>query len=192
LAGAVGCGGGERQDANEPSGDFKVDVTKASFPATQKLAKQSDIVIAVKNTGNKTVPDIAVTLHGLDYEVANKSVADPSRPMFVINGVPKSIGSFNESKEAAPQGGQTAYVDTWALGPLAPGKEQTFRWTVTAVHAGPYKLSYAVAGGLNGKAKAVNASGQTPRGLFSGTVSGKPPQTRVADDGKTVIEGQRK
>jgi hypothetical protein len=192
LAGAAGCGGGERQDANEPSGDFKVNVTKAAFPADQKLAKQSDIVIAVKNDGNKTVPNIAVTLHGLDYKVKDPGVADPSRPVFVVNGVPKNIGSFAESKEAAPQGGQTAYVDTWALGPLEPGKAQTFRWTVTAVHAGPFKLSYEVAGGLNGKAKAVNSSRQTPRGLFVGTVSGKPPQTRVADDGTTVIEGARK
>ena len=82
-------------------------------------------------------------------------------------------------------------MNTWALGPLAPGKERTFRWTVTAVKAGPYKLTYEVAAGLNGKAKAVNASGQTPRGLFAGTVSGKPPQTRVSDDGTTVIEGTR-
>jgi hypothetical protein len=184
----VGCGGGDRQDKNEPSGQFNVDVTEASFPPDQKLAKQSDIVIAVKNTGNETVPNITVTLNGLDYRLKDKSVADPARPQFVINGVPKNIGSFAESKDAAPEGGETAYVNTWALGPLAPGKERTFRWTVTAVKGGPYKLTYEVAGGLNGKAKAVNASGQTPRGLFSGTVDDTPPQTKVSDDGVTVIE----
>jgi hypothetical protein len=188
LVALAGCGGGERQDADEPSGEYKVDVTKASFPAEQKLAKQSDIVITVKNTGNETVPNVAVTLRGLDYRTKAPGVADPERPQFVINGVPKNIGSFAESKEASPEGGETAYVDTWALGALPQGQEKTFRWTVTAVHAGPYKLTYEVAGGLNGKAKAVNASGQTPRGLFSGTVSDAAPQTKVADDGVTVIE----
>ena len=34
---AAGCGGGERQDANEPSGTFKVDVVKASFTKKQRL-----------------------------------------------------------------------------------------------------------------------------------------------------------
>jgi hypothetical protein len=191
LIALSGCGGGDRQDKDEPSGKYRVDVTEASFPAEQKLAKQSDIVIAVKNTGNETVPNITVTLNGLDYRLKDPQVADPSRPQFVINGVPKNIGSFAESKEAAPEGGETAYVNTWALGPLSPGKERTFRWTVTAVKAGPYKLTYEVAAGLNGKAKAVNASDQTPRGLFAGTVTEKPPKTRVSDDGKTVIEGTR-
>jgi len=194
IAGVIafaGCGGGERQDADEPSGDYKVAVTKATFPPDQKLAKQSDIVISVKNTGNETVPNIAVTLSGLDYKTTAQGVADPSRPQFVINGVPKNIGSFQESKEAAPEGGETAYVNAWALGPLAAGKETTFRWTVTAVKGGPYKLTYEVAAGLNGKAKAVDSKGQTPRGLFTGTVDSTPPQTRVADDGVTVIEGQR-
>src|SRR3954469_11948782 len=33
--------GAQRQDANEPSGKFKVQVVKASFPDNQKLAKRS-------------------------------------------------------------------------------------------------------------------------------------------------------
>ena len=88
--------------------------------------------------------------------------------MFVINGEPKEIGTFPESKEAAPEGGETAYVDTWALGPLKPGEEKTFKWNVTAVQAGPYQLNYAVAAGLDGKAKAVGAGGDAPAGLFIG------------------------
>jgi hypothetical protein len=49
-----------------------------------------------------------------------------------------------------------------------------------------------VAAGLDGKAKAVAAGGgKAPRGSFSGNVSDKPPQVRVADDGKTVVEGTR-
>ena len=186
------CGGGERQDENEPEGRFKVDVVKATFPSKQKLAKRSDLVITVKNAeSTKAIPNIAVTVRGFDVKLDNTELADPKRPVFVINGRPKEIGTFPESKEAAPEGGETAYVDTWALGSLKAGQEKTFRWSVTAVRPGPYRLRYRVAAGLDGKAKAVGVAGAPPAGLFTGTVDDKAPDTRIANDGKTVIEGLR-
>ena len=186
------CGGGERQDENEPEGDFKVEVVKAEFPSKQKLAKRSDLVITVKNAeSSKSIPNIAVTVRGFDVKLDNDQLADPKRPVFVINGVPKEIGTFPESKEAGPEGGETAYVDTWALGPLKAGEEKTFKWSVTAVRPGPYRLRYRVSAGLDGKAKAVGTGGQAPAGLFLGTVKDEAPDTRIADDGKTVIEGLR-
>ncbi len=190
--GLVACGGGERQDENEPEGDYSVRVVNARFPADQKLAKRSNLVIRVRNAEtDKTIPNIAVTLKGLDVKLDNPALADPKRPVFVINGVPKDIGTFPESKEAAPKGGETAYVDTWALGPLKPGRQKVFRWNVTAVRPGPYRITYRVAAGLDGKAKAVSGGGRAPAGLFIGTVEDKAPDTRVADDGKTVVEGTR-
>jgi len=188
---AVGaCGGGERQDENEPEGNFKVEIVKAEFPSKQKLAKRSNLVISVKNAeANRSIPNIAVTVRGFDVQLDNKDLADPKRPVFVINGVPKDIGTFPESKDAAPEGGETAYVDTWALGPLKAGEEKSFRWNVTAVRPGPYRLRYRVAAGLDGKAKAVGVDGRAPAGLFLGTVDDKAPDTRIADDGVTVIEG---
>ena len=60
----AGCGGGKRQDADEPSGTFQVDVVNASFPAKQHLAKSERFVIAVRNTGSRAVPDLAVTVFG--------------------------------------------------------------------------------------------------------------------------------
>ena len=109
--------------------------------------------------------------------------------MFVINGQPKDIGGFPESKDAAPEGGETAYVDTWALGKLPAGEERTFKWSVTAVRGGDYKLDYEVAAGLDGKAKAVGVGGSVPRGQFAGTISDAAPNTRVADDGRTILRG---
>jgi hypothetical protein len=197
LAGACAlslgaCGGGERQDENEPEGNFKVEVVKAEFPSKQKLAKRSDLVITVRNAeSSKSIPNIVLTVRGFDVKLDNDKLADPKRPVFVINGEPKDIGTFPESKEAGPEGGETAYVDTWALGPLKAGKEKTFRWSVTAVRPGPYRLRYRVAAGLDGKAKAVAAGGGVPAGLFTGTVDDKAPDTRIADDGKTVVEGLR-
>ena len=186
------CGGGERQDENEPEGNFKVEVVKASFPSKQKLAKRSNLVITVRNAeSSKAIPNIALTVRGFSTQLDNDDLADPGRPQFVINGVPKDIGTFPESKEAAPKGGETAYVDTWALGPLKAGEQKSFRWNVTAVRPGPYRLRYRVAAGLDGKAKAVGLDGRAPAGLFLGTVVDKAPDTRIADDGKTVVEGLR-
>jgi hypothetical protein len=185
------CGQQPRQDENEPKGNFKVEVTRASFPSQQKLAKRSNLVIVVRNNGDKTVPNLAVTLNGFDRRVNDPDLADPNRPIFAVNGRPQSIGGFPEAKEAAPAGAETALVNTWALGKVRPGKEKKFKWTVTAVKAGPFHISYKVAAGLNGKARAVGPDGTAPRGRFDGTVSDTPPQSRVADDGHTVINGTR-
>jgi hypothetical protein len=185
------CGSQARQDENEPKGDFKVEVTRATFPEQQKLAKKSNLEITVRNAGDKTIPDLAVTVSGFDTRVDNPDLADPNRPIFVVNGKPATIGGFPEAKEAAPGGGQTAFVNTWALGKVKAGDEKTFKWTVTAVKAGPFRIKYVVAAGLQGKAKAVAPGGGRPVGSFSGTVSNTPPQSRVAEDGHTVISGTR-
>lgn len=192
VVGLAACGGGERQDANEPSGKFKVDVIRSTFPPKQGLAKQSRLILTIKNADTKVIPNVAVTLNGLNYRTTQAGVADPERPRFVINGKPRKIGGFAESQDDSPGGGKTAYVDTWALGKLRPGEQRTFEWGVTAVKAGPYRLRYVVAAGLAGKAKAVDAdTGRAPTGVFAGTVSQKAPQTRVADDGHTIIDGTR-
>jgi hypothetical protein len=191
LALGLAACGDERQDENEPEGRFRVDIVDAEFPIAQKLAKRSELSITVRNAGEETVPNIAVTVDGFDVKLQNENLADPSRPIFVINGKPREIGDFAESKDLAPEGGDTAYVNTWALGPLRSGQEKTFTWNVTAVRAGSYKIEYEVAAGLDGKAKAIDAEGVTPRGTFIGTVDDTPPDTRVAEDGVTVIRGTR-
>jgi hypothetical protein len=103
------------------------------------------------------------------------------------------VGGFSEARDATPRGCETAYVNTWACGPLRPGREKTFKWSVTAVRAGPYKVAWEVAAGLDGNARAVSAGGgdRAPRGSFSGTVSDEAPDVRVAEDGKTVVSGER-
>ena len=170
----AGCGGGgPRQDANEPSVKYKIQVVAAKFPDHQALAKRSVMTITVKNVDSKTIPNIAVTVNSFDQLKDDPTLADPRRPQFVVN--------------TGPHGGDTAYVGTSALGPLKPGETKTFQWDVTAVVAGKYSVKYLVAAGLSGKAKAVLASGGAPRGEFTGTVSNKAPNAKVADDGKTVV-----
>ena len=183
----AGCGGGERQDANEAEGNFPVEVVSATFPQKQKLAQTSELVITVRNTGKKDVPNIAVTVKGLGFRSTQPDLADPDRPRFALEGDPRQIGGFPEAKDASPAGCDTAYVNTWACGTLAPGKETTLVWRVTAVKAGPYDVSWQVAAGLNGKAKAVATGGGSPSGSFSGSVSRTAPKVRIANDGKTVV-----
>ena len=63
---------------------------------------------------------------------------------------------------------------------------------MTAVRPGPYKITYRVAAGLNGKAKAVRWSATIPsRGCSRARSPTRRPKTRIADDGKTVVEGTR-
>jgi hypothetical protein len=192
LIAATGCGGGERQDADEPEGEFPVRVLNARFPERQKLAQSSDLVITVRNAGTETIPNIALTVDGFDYRKDDPDLADRVRPRFAINGVPVEIAGFPEAKDATPRGCDTAYVNTWACGSLRPDAQTTFRWSVTAVRAGPFKIDWEVAAGLDGKAKAVSAGGgAAPRGSFAGSVSSKAPQTRIGEDGRTIVSGSR-
>jgi hypothetical protein len=187
----VGCGGGERQDENEPEGNFPVEVVSATFPEKQKLAQTSELVITVRNSGKKDIPNVAVTVKGLSLRATQPDLSDPERPRFALNGIQREIGGFPEAKDASPAGCDTAYVNTWACGPLKPGAETTLVWKVTAVKAGPYEVSWRVAGGLNGNAKAVATGGGAPTGSFSGNVSRAAPKVRIAADGKTVIDETR-
>ena len=192
LIAAVGCGGGERQDEDEPEGNFAVDVVASEFPKQKKLAQSSDLMITVRNSADDSVPNVAITLKGLDYRATQPDVANADRPQFAINGVPREIGGFPEAKDASPRGCDTAYVNTWACGPLKPKEQRTFRWSVTAVQAGDFKINWRVAAGLDGRAKAVAAGGgPPPRGQFSGTISDAAPDVRVADDGHTIVNGTR-
>ncbi|MBA3264528.1 MAG: hypothetical protein H0T69_19090 [Thermoleophilaceae bacterium] len=192
LIAVAGCGGGERQDEDEPEGDFAVDVVAAMFPKQQKLAQSSNLVITVRNAGDEAVPNVAVTVRGLSYRATAQGLANSERPQFVVNGVVREIGGLPEAKDATPLGCDTAYVNTWACGRLKPGAEKTFLWKVTAVKAGPYEIAWRIAAGLDGRAKAVSeGDGQAPSGSFTGTVSDKAPDVRIADDGKTVVSGTR-
>jgi hypothetical protein len=173
---AAGCGGGEAQDVAEPSGTFQVAVVRASFPAKQHLAKSERFVIAVRNTGRRAVPDLAVTVDSFASRSQEPGMADPSRAVWIIDD--------------GPRGGDTAYTNTWALGRLARGQTRRFVWRVTAVQAGTHTVKWQVAAGLNGKAKAVLAGNRAPSGSMTVDVSERPAQSRVdPETGRVIREG---
>lgn len=165
LAGGVialgACGGGEKQDEDDPTGTFKVDVPRASFPGKQHLAQESTLEITVVNRDSREIPRVAVTVDGFAQRRDDPTLADPSRPIWILNDAP-----FNAD---------SALTNTWALGPVPPGKSRTFTWKVTPVRAGTYSIRYRVAAGLYGKAKVVDtATGEVPKGSFIARVTRKP------------------
>jgi hypothetical protein len=165
--------GGARQDAGEPSGTFDISIVRASFPAKQALAARATMLISVRNDGSRAVPDVAVTVSSFSTASPQPGLSDPSRPVWVV--------------DSGPQGGQTAYTNTWALGKLAPGATRTFVWNVTAVVPGLHTIGYRVAAGLNGKARAELTGGGIPEGSFRVNVSGQAPQSRVDPNTGRVI-----
>jgi hypothetical protein len=85
-----------------------------------------------------------------------------------------------ETEEVSlPGDNETAYVNTWAFGALAPGKTRTFIWQVTPLKAGTYTVHYTVAAGLAGKAKARLASGAPVHGQFTVDIAPAPRPTHV-------------
>jgi hypothetical protein len=192
----AGCGGGEQQDAKEPSANFPVKVVSASFPQRQSLAKNSTMQIIVRNAGQKMIPNISVTVKcgsglGGSFTTVTQdtNVADPARPQFIVDKIPTATPRQNPPLDPAPLERSNAYVDTYPLGPLGAGHTATFMWDVTAVKAGPYRLCWRVNAGLYGKAHAVAASGSAPvSGEFKGTISTKAPKATIGPDGHSIIE----
>ena len=192
------CGGGARQDANEPSGQFPVRVLSATFPSSQRLAEHTQLSLTLKNSGSQTIPNIAVTIlnpsNGTGAQAFSQDIspgsqqdlASRSRPVWIIDQPP---GPCQYScRQGGPGSAVTAYSNTWALGKLAPGQTVTFAWGLTAVQAGRYKVEYQVAAGLNGKARAVNAQGVQPTGTFSVDISQKPQSAYVNNAGQIVTQ----
>ncbi|MEJ7785388.1 MAG: hypothetical protein WKF96_11330 [Solirubrobacteraceae bacterium] len=170
----AGCGGGTRQDAEEPSGTFEVEVVSAKFPEQQKLARQERLVLEVRNADTKTIPNVAVTINpGFAVRSNRPDLADPNRPVWIVDD--------------GPLGGGTAYTSTWALGALKAGESRRFVWKVTPVRSGRHEVGYRVAAGLNGKAKAQIAGGDKAEGSFNVTISDKPSQATVDPETGKVL-----
>lgn len=170
------CGDEERQDADEAAGRFPVEITEVGFPSSQSLGERARFVVEVRNTGTETIPNIAVTLDGLDSTPEAQDVPETQRPIWIL--------------ESGPEGATTAYVNTWAKGELSPGRTARFEWDVTAVEAGTHKLTYRVAAGLDGRARARGEDGRPPQGAATVAVTDQPADARVdPDTGEVVLEG---
>jgi hypothetical protein len=196
--GLAACGGGsEPQDADEPRGEFPTEVVKSKFPNRQRLAETTDLELEVENTGDETIPNLAVTIFtaagddddGADgsfsIRIDNPTLANPNRPVWILdNKYPRIVG------DPAPKGsspGTVAQTNTFAFGELPPGERRGMVWRLTPVKAGTYTVNYEISAGLYGHAKAVTSDGTRPEGKFVVTVTDKPPKARVTNSGQVDV-----
>jgi hypothetical protein len=180
---AGGCGGGPRQDADEPSGTFKVEITGASFPKRQHIAQPVRLRLRLRYAGRGELPNVAVTVQtgatpGAapaafgQRQALNGRLSASERPVWVL--------------DKGPQGGETADARVWDAGPFFGGEEKTLTWRLVAVKAGTYTVAYRVFPGLTGKARA--ARGRTS-GVLRVRILDKPVAAHVGANGR-VIRGR--
>jgi hypothetical protein len=187
----AGCGGGTVQSHGEPAASFTMKVLRASFPAKQSIAKPTQFEVQVKNTGAHTVPNVAVTVDSFNYTSNYPGLAANKRPAWAIERGPGPVANppVNTQEVSQSNGGGTVYLNTWALGKLAPGKTQTFIWHVIPLKPGVHTVHYTVAAGLAGKAKAALASGGAVQGEFTVNVAAAPAATHVNPNTGLVVPG---
>ncbi|HEY8501404.1 MAG TPA: hypothetical protein VIL21_01855, partial [Solirubrobacterales bacterium] len=99
------CGGSSSSDANEPTGNFEVKVTEAEFPTLQRLGQTSQLKLGIRNSGERTVPNLTVTFTIAGEQGVNSflpfgvrdpqpELAQPERPVWVLAATyPRRQGS---------------------------------------------------------------------------------------------------
>ena len=161
LALALAACGADKQDENEPEGEFKVDVVSASFPGRQHLADEATLRLEIQNKDSRAIPNLAVTVDGFGQRRDDPTLSDPERPVWILNSPPRNSNS--------------ALTNTWTVGPVPAGETRTLDWNVTAVRAGTYSVRYRVAAGVHGKAVAESADGSgQAKGSFIARVTRAP------------------
>lgn len=186
------CGGESSSDSDEAAGTYDLRVTQASFPTEQRLGQTSLLQLGVRNTGEKTVPTLTVTISvagkegqasGLPFGISDPQpgLAQPDRPVWVLaQTYPRLAGS------ADPGGTSTSNSKTFAFGPLKPGETTKAVWKLSAVKAGKFTLIYDVGAGLSSEVEAQTRGGVAPGGSFVTEISAALPDTEVTDSGEVV------
>jgi hypothetical protein len=116
--GLAACGGGERQDVDEPEGEFPVDIVTSEFPNRQRLAQTSDLQLGIRNAGDETIPDLAITITTARTE--DESSEEPA-----TGGSTTGESTTGESTTEGSTTGEstTGESTTGAPGAGAPGDE---------------------------------------------------------------------
>ena len=184
--------GESSSDSNQRAGNYEVKVTDASFPAKQFIGQTSLLKIDARNTSNKTVPDLTVTVNikGKHGEAARipfavhdpqPGLANGDRPVWVLSATyPRLEGS------KVPAGAETSAPKTYAFGEVKPGHTVEAVWKLSAVRPGKYTVAYEIDAGLGTETKAVTAGGSPPGGTFVTQISTALPETEVNGAGEIV------
>jgi len=174
--GAAGCGGA-RLGADETPAMYRLSIVRSSFPARQRLAQSTRLVIEVRNDGRTIVPDLAVTVDGFGARRDHPDLSDPQRPVWIV--------------DRPPSGSATAYASTWALGPLPAGATRRFVWRLTPVRAGTYRVRFRLAAGVTGRPEAVLAGDQSPERALTVRIADRPADARVDPETGAAVRAGR-
>ncbi|MBO0768898.1 MAG: hypothetical protein J2O48_09470 [Solirubrobacterales bacterium] len=108
AAAIAGCGGNTANEdqSGQATGSFPVNVSTA-FPAKQHLAQENDhLVIKVTNTGERTMPNVAVTLtnpkYGTSAGALSTLLAEPAPGQPILAGRSRPVWIVNQGPSAHP------------------------------------------------------------------------------------------
>ncbi|MCO5315313.1 MAG: hypothetical protein M9938_04000 [Solirubrobacterales bacterium] len=187
---ATGCGGGESdQFPAEKPGRFPVEVIQSSFKPVQTVARTYDLVIAARNSGDRTIPALSATISlpgrgstlAFAYRDRQQGLAQDQRPVWVLEeGYPKLAGTVGRG------GAETANRRTFNFGAVDPGDTANMVWRVTAIKPGRYRLAWELAAGLKPGVEAVTRDDTMPKGSFPVRIGNLARLTRVDENGKVV------
>ena len=160
------------------------------------------LVIAVRNSGHKTIPNVAVTICNVTcaYPAPHRAraptprrsprtssqagLASPSRPIWIVDQPPGPC-RLQLQGQGGPGGAVTAYSNTWALGALAPGDDRDVR---VGRHRRPARRAHRrLAGRGRPQRQGQGACWPTdrqPQGTFKVTVQSRPEQSYVNSIGQ--------
>lgn len=156
----TGCGKSVPEKSDKAVKQWRVEIADASFPLKQRLAEPVEFKIEVRNAGETTIPELAVTIDSFNYRSRQRGLADPKRPVWTV--------------DKPPPGSASADVNTYTLGRLKPGETAKAVWKLTAVRSGSYTVKYKVAGDTIGAGKTLLPDGTAPEGAFVVSVSKEP------------------
>jgi hypothetical protein len=193
------CGGDDSSsDSGEAAGTYRAEVVKAQFPARQRLGETTLMRLAVRNTGESTIPNlvVSVTVGGEAGETSSlpfairdpqPGLAEPERPVWILSeNYPKLAGSDD------PGGAQSANNKIFGFGPLEADETVSAVWQLTAVRTGEFRINYRVDAGFDGEVEAETADGVQPGGSFTAKITEETPDLTVTDSGEVVeIDEQR-
>jgi hypothetical protein len=126
AAGVASCGSGQRQDVTESEGSFPVSIVSADFPSKQALAQNTNLTLAVQNSGDKTIPNLSITI----FTTSNASTQQSgSASTGTTNtGTTGTTGTTNTTAgSAAPTGGLPQAQGAFSIRSDEPGLAIPFR-----------------------------------------------------------------
>ena len=183
--------GGSSSDSNQKAGTYEVQVTNC-LGGKQFVGQTSLLKIDARNTGKKTVPDLAVTIdiEGKYGEAARipfavhdpqPGLANGDRPVWVLAATYPRLEGSN-----SPGGAETSAPKTYTFGEVKPGKSVAAIWKLSAVRPGKYTVAYEINAGLDSEIKTVTTGGSPPGGTFVANITTALPETEVNGAGEIV------